>query len=194
MHIAYSDLTPRQLDWCIAKILGRALRMPRRASNEDVQGLQVPFQMFETVETIVDGKTTHRVSPITVTRYGRIWSGATGDTISFVGADGRDGTGTVNLFYLDEKEAELEALGGNRGFLKGFHPSTNQADGVPVRDFIDGGLELKRWRQPEVAWSCQIDAEGRSAVAVGTTELLAFARAMVRGHLGDTVDVPTDID
>jgi hypothetical protein len=193
MPTAYKDLTHRQLDWCIAKLTGRALRSPRRGTDADAEGRAVPFRMYETVATTVDGKTTHTVAPLTVTRFGVAGPGASLPTISFVGSDGRAARGSMSLFFVDREEAELEAQGANRGYFEGFHPTTNPAHGLPIRDLVDGGIELKRWVDPDIAWRAQVEIGEDHAAAFGPTELIAFARAFVRRHMGDMIEVPADV-
>lgn len=189
MLTLYTDLTLRQLDWCIAQITGVALRPARVAKVEDVAHLAVPFRMFETVTTIVNGKTMHAVSPITVTRFGKHPSGGAAVTIDFMAADGRRGWGTVPMFYDDEEEARLHAQGCTHGFFQSFHPTTNPVDGLAVRELVDGRLELKRWTEPDVSWRCQLEVAGKQATGYGETELVAFGRAFVRAHLGETIDI-----
>lgn len=192
MLTPYSDLTLRQLDWCIAKITGVALRPANLATHEDVEHLELPFRMYEVVSTTAAGRTTHAVSPITVTRYGT-HNGAKGITIDFMAADGRRGWGTVPMFYASEEEAKLHAQGCTRGFFQSFHPTTSPVDGLAVRELVEGGLELKRWTEPDVSWRCQLQVAGKQATGFGETELVAFGRAFVRAHLGETIDIPPGI-
>lgn len=83
---------------------------PTRASAADLVGRAVPFTLYEVVQTMRDDVfVSAEVKPVTVTWHGiRTEVGATAPSVAFLGADGREGWGNADLFYLNEAEALKE--------------------------------------------------------------------------------------
>lgn len=183
-----SELTGAALDWAVAKALGYTMRNPIRGTNEQARGLSVPFTMFEVNYQQTPELVNERcwVSPVTITRFGvnHLW-GATGESIDFTDADGRKASGSVDLFYFDKAEAELEVSGAMNGYAEGFEPSTNWAQGGPILQNHIGALE-------------DFAGEGWTACCMGhsvdgNTPLEAVCRAYVTAKLGETVEIPDEL-
>ena len=188
MKIKVSEASGYVLDWLVAKALGYVMRGPIRGTNEQARGLSVPFTMFEVNYQQTPELVNERcwVSPVTVTRFGvnRAW-GATAESIDFTGSDGRKASGSVDLFYFDKAEAELEVNGAMNGYAEGFEPSTNWADGGPIieRVKIDTAYENNQWFAYESLGDC-------CDPSVGKTLLIAAMRCFVTSRLGDEAEVP----
>ena len=185
MKIKTSEASGRVLDYLAAVAEGRALREPVRGTNAEAAHKQVPFTMFEVVETHhPDGKVSHLVEEITVTRFG-ILPGCSNPTISFTQGR-RRASGTVSLFYFDRAEAELECYGNTHGWLDGFTPSTNRDQGYEIleREGITLRCGLHGW-----------DAELPEfyVLVSGGSALEAAMRCYVASKLGEEVDVPTEL-
>lgn len=191
MKIKTRYLTDAALNWAVAKCEGRLLHEPVRATDADVANLAVPFTMYEVGWVWADDKVVRAdVLPITVTRYGvNTAVGATAPSISFVGSDRREALGSVEMFYLDKIQAELEAVGALNGTLDDFHPSTDWSQGGPI---IGRERILFRGVYGEVqainAFFYATGSEGRNVT--GPDHLIAAMRCYVASKLGDEVDVP----
>lgn len=199
MKIKTSELTGAALDWAVAKAEGRALREPRRGTDAEAALKQVPFTMFEPVATQhADGSVSYRVESITVTRFGNL-PGCSAPTISFKDCDGRTARGSTDLFYFDLTEAELDCQGSKYGWLDGFKPSTDWAQGGPI---IERELHnLFKWNQldpkaPEL-WCGVHNRKTDSGIYAinmdGPTPLIAAMRCYVASKLGDEVEVPDEL-
>ncbi|WP_112188991.1 hypothetical protein [Ralstonia sp. GX3-BWBA] len=83
---------------------------PTRATAADLVGKEVPFTLYEVVQTMRDDVfVSAEVKPVTITWHGiRTEVGATAPSVTFVGSDGRQGWGNADLFYLTEVEAMKE--------------------------------------------------------------------------------------
>ena len=137
--IKTADLTGAALDWAVAKCEGRALREPRRGTNEEAESLRMPFKMFEVVALHKpDNTIEHRIETIKVTRYG-ISDGCSAPSIDFTDSEGRKACGSVDLFFFDRAEAELELQEYTHGPVDGFTPSRSWMLGGPIieRERID---------------------------------------------------------
>lgn len=191
MKIKTSELTGAALDWMVAKALGYTLRDPIRGTNEQARGLTVPFTMYEVNYQQTPEFVTERcwVSPVTVTRFGvnHAW-GATAESIDFTDADGRKASGSVDLFYFDKAEAELEVNGAMNGYAEGFEPSTNWAQGGRIieRVKIDTAYENNQWFAYESLGDC-------CDPSVGPTLLIAAMRCYCCSKLGDETDIPEEL-
>ena len=190
MKVKTSEASGRVLDYLAAVAEGRALRKPVRGTNAEAAHKQVPFTMFEVVETHhPDGKVSHRVEEITVTRFG-ILPGCSNPTVSFTQGR-RRASGTVRLFYFDRAEAELECYGNTHGWLDGFTPSTNRDQGYEIleREKID--LMHIRCLDTTVRW--EATADSGDTYLTGDTPLIAAMRCYVASKLGEEVDVPDEL-
>jgi hypothetical protein len=146
--------------------------------------------MFEVVETHhPDGKVSHHVEEITVTRFG-ISPGCSAPSISFTRGRQR-GLGSVSLFYFDRAEADLECYGNTHGWLDGFTPSTNRDQGYEIleREKID--VMHIRCLDTTVRW--EATADSGDTYLTGDTPLIAGLRVCVHSELGEEVDVPTEL-
>ena len=112
-----SALIGPALDWAVAKGEGRVMREPVRAKYEDVKGLPIPFYLREVVRTYNDEVCVAAiVKDIKVIRCGVDASvGASAPSISFVDSDGVTCRGSIDMFFLSNAEAELEAQRGLHG-------------------------------------------------------------------------------
>ena len=196
MKIKTSEATGTVLDRMVAKALGYTLQDPIRGTNEQARGLSVPFTMFEVNYQQTPELVNERcwVSPVTVTRFGvnRAW-GATAESIDFTGSDGRKASGSVDLFYFDEAEAELEVSGAMNGYAEGFEPSTDWSQGGPIIEREK--IEL-RYHDVIVAGIWYRDGIGSdecSHKAIGPTPLIAAMRCLCASKLGDEVEVPDEL-
>jgi len=190
MKVKTSEASGRVLDYLAAVAEGRALREPVRGTNAEAAHKQVPFTMFEVVETHhPDGKVSHRVEEITVTRFG-ILPGCSTPSISFTQGR-RRASGTVSLFYFDRAEAELECYGNTHGWLDGFTPSTNRDQGYEIFDRERIGFKYTGTAMGFVAWlngelSTKYDHYGKDPLEAGL-------RVYVHKKLGEEVDVPDEL-
>lgn len=194
MKIKVSEATGPALNWMVAKALGYTMREPIRGTNEQARGLAVPFSMFEVNYQQTSEGVNERcwVSPVTVTRFGvnHAW-GATAESIDFTGFDGRKASGSVDLFYFDKAEAELEVNGAMVGYAEGFEPSTNWSQGGPIIGRGPIGLVAQ---VPDSEGFCAYYVKDRAkCYFYGDTQLIAAMRCLVTSKLGDEVEVPDAI-
>lgn len=192
MKIKVSEASGAALDWLVAKALGYTMREPLRGTNERARRLTVPFTMFEVnyQQTAEGINEDCWVSPITVTRFGvNTMLGATAESIDFTDSRGREASGSVDLFYFDKAEAELEVNGAMVGYAEGFEPSTNWAQGGPlIARMFEGGLQLTK-----VAGQVRASLDTPNGFYYGPTPLIAAMRCYVASKLGDTVEVPGEL-
>ena len=197
-----SDLIGPTLDWAVAKCEGRVLREPVNATYADVEGLYVPFYLRDVVCAYRDNTCVSAVvKDIKVTRCGVDKGvGATAPSISFVDSDGRIARGSIGMFFVDSKEAELEAQRRMHGDTNDYSPSTDWAQGGPL-------IERERVKVfPNVGgtWSAQIrHTESHPLVShpvlagwtnsPGPTPLIAAMRCLVASRLGDEVEIPDEL-
>jgi hypothetical protein len=196
MKVKTSEASGRVLDYLAAVAEGRALRKPVRGTNAEAAHKQVPFTMFEVVETHhPDGKVSHRVEEITVTRFG-ILPGCSNPTISFTQGR-RRASGTVSLFYFDRAEADLECYGNTHGWLDGFSPSTNRDQGYEIVDRKK--ININYCRDLRDKNGLYIHAEMNTHIYHGywrgdhEKPLIAAMRCYVASELGEEVDVPDEL-
>ena len=196
MKIKVSEASGPALDWMVAKALGYTMRNPIRGTNEQARGLSVPFTMFEVNYQQTPELVNERcwVSPVTITRFGvnHLW-GATGESIDFTDADGRKASGSVDLFYFDKAEAELEVSGAMNGYAEGFEPSTDWSQGGPIIEREEIGTKRRMPSMRGEKWEAagSIGAKGAGyRHAVGPTPLIAAMRCLCASKLGDEVEVP----
>lgn len=194
-----SELTGAALDWAVAKALGYTMREPIRGTNEQARGLSVPFTMFEVNYQQTPELVNERcwVSPVTITRFGvnHLW-GATGESIDFTDADGRKASGSVDLFYFDKAEAELEVSGAMNGYAEGFEPSTNWAQGGQLVEREKISVVWSHWQGcagiGDIGEIYRSD-DGNHFASTGPTSLIAAMRCYCCSKLGDIVDVPEEL-
>lgn len=194
MKIKTSELTDAALDWAVAKTLGYTMREPVRGTNEQARGLSVPFTMFEVNYQQTSEFVNERcwVSPVTVTRFGvnHAW-GATAESIDFTGSDGRKASGSVDLFYFDQAEAELEVNGAMNGYAEGFEPSTNWAQGGPLLNHPEIGVVAQVCDSDQF---CAYVVEGDAKkYYCADTMLEAICIAFVALKVGEEVEVPKEL-
>lgn len=194
MKFKTSELTGPTLDWMVAKALGYTMREPIRGTNEQARGLTVPFTMYEVNYQQTSKGVNERcwVSPVTVTRFGvnHAW-GATAESIDFTDSDGRKASGSVDLFYFDKAEAELEVNGAMVGYAEGFEPSTNWAQGGPIIGRGSIGLVAQ---VPDSEGLCAYYVKDRAkCYFYGDTQLIAAMRCFGVSRLGDEVEVPDEL-
>jgi hypothetical protein len=93
----------------------------------------------------------------------------------------------VDLFYFDLAEAQLDCQGSEHGWLDGFEPSTDWAQGGPIieRELIGLVPPLD-----ERGWAAATD---KTEFSYGPTALVAAMRCYVASKLGDDVDVPEEL-
>lgn len=183
MKVNVNLLDEEILDTLVAVVEGRALRMPVRGTDDQASRLTVPFIMYEPVATMIGDCTTYSVREIRVTRFG-ILPGCSLPTIDFTDSSGRRATGSVDLFYFDLSEAELDCRGSEKGWSSNFHPSTDWAQGGPI-------IERERihvYAGPQ--WTAGIKP---GQFVYGPTALIAAMRCFVASKLGNEVDVPEDL-
>ena len=213
MKVKTREASGRVLDYLAAIAEGRALRKPVRGTNAEAAHKQVPFTMFEVVETHhPDGKVSHHVEEITVTRFG-ISPGCSAPSISFTRIQrnkvcawpspgcsvpsisftiGRQrALGSVSLFYFDRAEADLECYGNTHGWLDGFTPSTNRDQGYEIFDRERIGFKYTGTAMGFVAWlngelSTKYDHYGKDPLEAGL-------RVYVHKKLGGEVDIPDEL-
>ena len=197
--IKTAELTGAALDWAVAKCEGRALREPRRGTDEEAAALQTPFKMFEVVAVHKpDNTVEHRIEIITVTKYG-VRDGCSAPSIEFTDSNGQRALGSVDLFFFDRAEAELELQEYAHGPVDGFTPSRSWMLGGPI---IDRELHnLFKWNQldpsaPEM-WCGVHNRKTESGIYAinvdGPTALIAAMRCYVASKLGDTVEIPEEL-
>lgn len=183
-----SKLIGPALDWAVAKIESLALREARRGTDAEAALRSVPFTMFESVETHhPDGRLSYLVKKISVTRFG-ISPGCAAPSIDFKDSTGRTARSSVDRFYFDVAEAQLDCDGRERGWLNGFNPSTDWAKAGPIIE-REGIQLLVNEARTEWLASCW----GYLQQQYGLTPLIAAMRCFVASKLGDEVDVPTEL-
>lgn len=191
--ILISELEGDALDWAAASFSGLAMREPVHATNQDLEGLTVPFTLYESSYVYRNEKLIGvKSSPITVTRFGiNTAVGATAPSISFTDANGRQSLGSVRNYFLDPKEAELEALAALKGSFEDFHPSTNSEQFTEILkkekinlSYSDGIYSLLR------GWTACIHGHSQD----GPDPLIAATRCFVSSKSKeDWVEVPDDL-
>lgn len=190
--IKTAELTGAALDWAVAKCEGRALREPRRGTNEEAESLRMPFKMFEVVALHKpDNTIEHRIETIKVTRYG-ISDGCSAPSIDFTDSEGRKACGSVDLFFFDRAEAELELQEYTHGPVDGFTPSRSWMFGGPIIDREHITL-LSPTNNGSWNW---IADKGRVRCFSGGADrspLTAAMRCHVTSKLGDEVEVPEEL-
>ena len=194
MKIKVSEASGPALDWMVAKALGYVMRGPIRGTNEQARGLSVPFTMFEVNYQQTPELVNERcwVSPVTVTRFGvnHAW-GATAESIDFTGSDGRKASGSVDLFYFDEAEAELEVSGAMNGYAEGFEPSTNWAQGGPLLNYPEIGVVAQVCDSDQF---CAYVVDGYAKKYYPADTLLkAICIAFVALNIGEEVEIPEEL-
>lgn len=188
--------TSRELDYLSAKSLGMALRYPRWATDEEAAVRQVPFTMYEVVQTNRDGWLTHHISEVTVTRFG-ILPDCFSPSISFTDSNGHQALGSVSMFHFDRGEAEVEVQGMSRGcFDEDWRPTKdwNQAGPLIEKEGISvGPFEVDGCPQdPGKLWYARV--RGRILLAFGSTPTEAVTRAFCLARMGDVQRVPEDLE
>ncbi|WP_321820906.1 MULTISPECIES: hypothetical protein [unclassified Burkholderia] len=83
---------------------------PPRASHADLEGKALPLYLYESHQVFRnDVLVDVQVRPVTVVWHGvRSEVGATGPSLSFIDAEGRNGWGSADLFYASEADAQVE--------------------------------------------------------------------------------------
>lgn len=195
MKVKTSELQNEALAWAVAKCQGRALREPVTATHDDVKGVPTPFSLHEVVCTYAGGVCTSAVvKPIQVTRCGVDADvGATAPSITFVDSDGRQGRGSIEMFFLKPQEAELAAQASMVGSTDGFDPATNWVQGGPIIE--REGISMLHlfvtddpFRWAATAKPTIKDVKPESVY--GPTYLIAAMRCYVASKLGNEIDVP----
>lgn len=196
MKIKVSNATDATLDRLVAKCEGRLLQEPVRGTNDEAKARVVPFTMWEVCyeQTTDHVNTRVWVEPITVTRFGVNHSvGATGVSISYTDASGRKAMSSVDSFYFDKAQAELEVQGAMFGYLDGFNPTKDWAQGGPIidREKISTVWAHIHWcaTNGDVGEVYRSD-DGNYFQGCGSTPLVAAMRCFVASRLGDEVEVP----
>lgn len=188
-----SELIGPALDWAVAKCEGRVLREPVNATYEDVAGIKTPFYLREVAATYHNETCVAAVvKDIKVIRCGVDLSiGASAPSISFVASDGVICRGSVEMFFLSNEEAEMEAQRYLHGDTEGFSPSTNWAQGGPIIEREEIALA------PGYNWEATKEIEYRGeadyCVQHGPTPLIAAMRSYVCGNLGDEIEIPEEL-
>lgn len=182
------------LDYLVAKCDGRVLRDPIAATNDDVKNLPVPFTLWD-VTTMWDETrsvcTKAEVTPIKVERWGVDASvGATLPSITFRDQDGRTARGSVDMFYLDRAEAELQVQLRLNGGLSDYSPSTSWAQGGPIIEREHITVEWRPNYGRGLPWVAHIPHNNFSS---GATPLEAAMRCYVSSKLGYGAIVPTSL-
>lgn len=188
-----SALIGPALDWAVAKGEGRVMREPVRAKYEDVKGFLIPFYLREVVRTYHDEVCVAAiVKDIKVIRCGVDASvGASVPSISFVASDGVTCRGPIDMFFLSNAEAELEAQRSLHGDTEDFSPSTNWKQGGPI-------IERERISVVDVDgydfWKAdKLDKEAIPVISYGPTPLIAAMRCFCASRLGDEVEIPEEL-
>jgi hypothetical protein len=178
-------LIDRALDYAVAKAEGRVLRIPTRATNADLEKLQAPFKLYDTV--CRSGQ--WHVVEVIVTFFGvRTDVGATAPSVTVLYADGRERWSSADSFYLTREEAQLEADLENIGGLDGLAPSTDGAQGMEIIEREKITIEYLGWA--DTKWQSNIEGENYSQ---GPAPLIAAMRCYVASKLGDTVEIPNEL-
>lgn len=194
MKVNVREATGKVLDLLVAKSEGIALRMPVRAKTTDVELMEVPFDLFD-VEVFCDDDdypVSADVRKIKVIRYGIAKEvGATAPSITFIDSRGQKAWGSVDMFFLDKKEAELEALAAVKGTADDFHPSTNREQGHQIveREMIS---TVYRAGEYWLAYTHE-NYKGNASDGIGPTPLVAAMRCYVASKLGEEIEVPDNL-
>lgn len=194
MTIKTSEAVGAVLDYLVAKAEGRALREPRRGTDTEAAQRTVPFTMYEAVARTAGDRSDYHVETITVTRFG-VRAGCSAPSIDFADSAKRRGLGSVDLFYFDRAEAELDCLGSANGWADDFCPSTDWAQGGPIIE--REGIQLSGWEsrwEAKLYWSKA--AQGgpkRYWNMTGPNPLIAAMRCYVASKLGSEVEVPEEL-
>lgn len=197
MKIEVNAASNAVLNWAMAKITGRALRHPVRATNEDVEGMALPFELFEVNYTYRSGDVAGATcTPIKVVRFGsNVPPGAPAPSIDFEWGEGQAGRGNVGDYYLTLEEAQLEARGTMHGILEGYVPTIDWDVGGPLLDNygILFAAPKRRSGLPR-QFEATLDPQGEpSACGLGPTHLIAAMRCIVIAKMGEVIEVPDDI-
>jgi hypothetical protein len=107
-----SELTGVALDWAVAKCKGMLEPEPKTATWNEVKDLPIPFKLYEVTDVYNNNKFIKCVvSDITVTRCGIDESvAATAPSVTFTDAHNRQARGSIQNYFLTEKDAIAEAL------------------------------------------------------------------------------------
>ena len=189
------DIDGRQANWAVANLKGMALRDPIYACDEDVEGKQVPFVLYEVVSTYHgDDIVSAIVTPVKVVRYGvNHEAGASAPSITFIGHDGRKALGSVDMFFICKEEAELEARHQTKGHV---------CDFTPVDDWTQCGQIIEEYgimfRSVQHSKGLTIQAYLRSRgtsgpSGFGENHRIAALRCLLASEYGENVDVPSDL-
>jgi len=187
-----SDISGRALAWAVAFVQGRALREPVYATNDDVKDLPIPFTLYEVTHVLRnDVLVSTHVQPVTVERYGVLQDvRASAPTITFCGADGRRGLGTVDMFFMTKDEADLDAQLQLKGGLEGFDPENNWRQ---TGDLIDevGIMFQSSGPQDILAYTRMRGISGPTAI--GASHRQAALRLVVMMKFGNEIEVPAEL-
>ncbi len=200
MKVNVSEATGNVLDLLVAAAEGIPLRRPVRATNTDVERLAVPFELFD-VEVIFrnDKPVSAKVQQIKVIRYGIAKDvAATAPSITFIDSGGQKAWGSVDMFFLDKKEAELEALAAVKGAADYFHPSADwsQAGLIIEREFIELRVVSAGTSKHSTTDSWEAIAStssGDDLFVTGPTPIVAAMRCYAASKLGSEVEMPDEL-
>lgn len=197
MKIEVNAASNAVLNWAMAKITGRALRYPVRATKDDVEGLALPFDLYEVKYTYRSGDVAGATcTPIKVVRLdGSAPTGGSTPSIEFEWGDGQFGRGALGDYYLTLDEAQLEVRGTMQGMLDGYTPTTDWEVGGPLLDKY-GVLFAATHRSCDLPRQvlATLDTLGESsACGIGTTRLVAAMRCIVIAKMGEVIDVPDEV-
>lgn len=199
--VLIQDLHGDALDWAVALFSGMAMRKPIHATNKDLEGMTVPFTLYESSYTYRnDVLVGVEASPITVTRFGiNTAVGATAPSISFTDSKGRQALGSARDYYLDPAEAELEAIAALKGSVEEFNPSKNAEQAlkilctdrmhtIHVASMAENFPEDKTWG----AAFGEIDTP--DTFTFGSTRLQAAMRCLIANQCKETwIDIPDEL-
>jgi hypothetical protein len=195
MKVTVSEATGKVLDLLVAAAEGIPLRKPVRATNADVEHMAVPFELFD-VEVIFrnDKPVSAKVRQIKVIRYGIAKDvAATAPSITFIDSKGQKAWGSVDLFFLDKEEAELETLAAVKGEFEYFHPSTDREQGYQI---VEREKMLVMWDATN-QWKCVLTPNMNEPHFYyryyASTPLIAAMRCYVTKKFGDEVEVPDEL-
>lgn len=201
MKINVSEATGKVLDLLVAKSEGIPLRMPVRATNQDVENLTCPFVLYD-VDVFCsdnDDPVSAHVKTIKVVRYGiDTLAGATAPSIDFIEHDGRKARGSVNMFYFDKDESELAAVVAVKGVVRLFSFSADWSQAGPIieREFIELRVVSAGTSKHSTTDSWEAIAStgsGDDLFVPGPTPIIAAMRCYATSKLGSEVEIPDEL-
>lgn len=195
MKIKVSDLTPRQLNYAVCAIEGKALQRAKPATHDEVakRVFTGHFTMYGITHTFNKDREWWDVETVTVTGVGRP-EAPMARCIRFI-SKGKPCLGDANDFFFTEEEARKEALVWTEGHYEDWHFDTDAGLAHPIieRERITLSYSGPDDSEPCAYYLRTLFEDQEGWYQKGPTPLIAAMRCYVASKLGDEVEIPEGV-